>query len=317
MSFLSPERLWLLLGIAALAGVYVMLQLRRSTYAVRFTNIDLLASVAPRSPGWRRHATAAVFLGAVAMLVVAFAQPARDEKVPRERATVIMAIDTSLSMEATDVTPSRFAAAKDAAKTFVDLLPATLNLGLVSFDGTAVVQVAPTIDRQIVKDSIDNLTLDQSTAIGDAILASLTAIETVPPDAEGTAPPARIVLMSDGDTTIGTPNEVAAAQAVEAGVPISAIAFGTASGVIDVPEEPGPIPVPVNEQALRTIADQTDGTFFSAATAEELQSVYLDIGSSVGFEIELAEITIWFIGFALILFMATAALSLLWFSRLP
>src|SRR5690606_25065062 len=133
--------------------------------------------------------------------------------------------DTSLSMGAEDVAPTRFQAAKDAAHQFVDLLPPKINLGLVSFDGTAVMRVTPTTDRQIVKDAIDNLEMNEATAIGDAILASLAAIETVPPDEEGTAPPARIVLMSDGETTAGTPNSEGIEAAIEAEVPVSTIAF--------------------------------------------------------------------------------------------
>lgn len=317
MSFLSPERLWLLIGVVALAALYVVLQFRRRAYAVRFTNTELLDAVAPRRPGWRRYVPAAVFLVAIASLVVAFAQPARDEKVPRERATVIMAIDTSLSMGADDVAPTRFEAAKAAAHEFIDLLPPKINLGLVSFDGTAVMRVTPTTDRQIVKDAIDDLELDEATAIGDAILASLAAIETVPPDDEGTPAPARIVLMSDGETTAGAPNAAGIEAALEAEVPVSTIAFGTDEGTITTPADPVPVRVRVDEDALREIAESTGGTFFRAVTADQLNDVYTDIGTSVGFVDEQREITIWFVGAALVLLLVTAGLSMLWFSRLP
>jgi Ca-activated chloride channel family protein len=317
MTFLSPLRLWLLLAVVLLAAGYVVLQFRRKKYAVRFTNTQLLDTVAPKRPGWRRHVPATIFLLALSSMVVAFAQPARDVQVPRERATVIMALDTSLSMAAEDVEPSRFEAAKDSAKQFADLLPPKINLGLVTFDGTAVIRVNPTTDRAVIKQAIDKLELNEATAIGDAIVASLASIETVLPDEDGTTAPARIILMSDGETTVGTPEEDAIAKAQEAEVPVSTIAFGTAEGFIEIPEEPFPIPVPPDEEALQNIADQTEGAFFSAGSAEALDKVYEDIGTSVGYETEQREITVWFVGLALALMMATAAFSLAWFSRLP
>jgi Ca-activated chloride channel family protein len=260
---------------------------------------------------------AVLFLASIATLVVGLAQPARDQKVPRERATVILAIDTSLSMGADDVTPTRFEAAKDSARRFLDLLPEKLNLGLVSFDGTAVMRVSPTTDREIVKDAIDNLELDQATAIGDAILASLAAIETVPPDEEGSAPPARIVLMSDGETTAGVPNSEGIEAALEAEVPVSTIAFGTDEGTIQLEGDPFPTAVIVDEDALEEIAETTGGTFFRAVSADQLNDVYTDIGTSVGFVTEEREITMWFVAGALVLLLGTAGLSMLWFSRLP
>lgn len=317
MSFLEPLRLWLLVGVAALAVAYGVLQLRRRTYALRFTNVDLLRSVAPRRPGWRRHVPAAVYLLALAALVVGFARPTRDERVPRERATIMMAIDVSLSMEATDVPPSRLEAAQVAANRFLDLVPPKINVGLVTFNGTASLRVPPTTDRDAVRRVIDNLELGERTAIGEAIFASLDAIAAVPPDEEGTPPPARVVLMSDGTTTDGRPNEDGVAAAREAGVPVSTIAFGTDFGTIRVPEEPVPIPVPVDRPALQAIAEGTGGEFYAAATEGELTRVYEDIGSSVGYVTEEREIGTWFIGIALALLLAGGGLSLAWFSRLP
>jgi Ca-activated chloride channel family protein len=317
MSFLEPIRLWLLLGAAALAGAYVFLQFRRRAYALRFTNLDLLASVAPKRPGWRRHAAAAVFLLAVTALVLGFAQPARDTRIPRERATIMMAIDTSLSMDATDVSPSRIDAAKEAAKRFLDVLPPKINVGLVSFNGAAAVEVPPTVDRDLVRMGIDNLELGESTAIGEAIFTSLDAIDTVPPDDEGTPPPARIVLMSDGATQTGRPNATASEAARQEGVAVSTIAFGTDNGTIMVPEQPYPVPVPVDKPSLRAIADDTGGTFYSAGSEQQLTEVYENIGSSVGYETEQREITTWFVAGALVLLLLGGTLSLLWFSRLP
>jgi Ca-activated chloride channel family protein len=319
MHYLEPVRLWLLLGAAGLAAAYVVMQRRRRQYAVRFTNIALLEAVAPKRPGWRRHATAAAFLVAVVGLVVAFARPTHDEKVPRERATVIVAIDTSLSMQADDVAPTRFVAAKAAAKAFVDQLPPKINVGLVSFDGNARLDVSPTTDRAKVKKAIERLQLNEGTAIGEAIFTSLDAIrqQVVADDSATDVVPARIVLMSDGKTTQGRGNDLGVEAARKAKVPVSTIAFGTDHGEITVPQEPFPVPVPVDRGALQDVANQTGGSFFSATSAAELQKVYANIGSSIGFDVEQREISTWFVGAALLALMATAAMSLAWFNRLP
>jgi Ca-activated chloride channel family protein len=293
------------------------MQWRRRAYTVRFTNVNLLSSVAPKRPGWRRHVPAVISLLAMSTLVLGFAQPARDERVPRERATIILAIDTSLSMQATDVSPTRLEAAQSAAKRFLEIIPPKINVGLVSFNGSAALKVPPTIDRDRVAQGIDNLTLGESTATGEAIFASLDAIASVPPDDEGTQPPARIVLMSDGTWTVGRTNEEATQAAVEANVPVSTIAFGTANGTIRVPEQPYPIPVPVDKDALQEIAQDTNGKFYSAASEKQLTEVYENIGSSVGYETEQREISTWFIAGALLLSFAAAGFSLVWFHRLP
>ncbi|MGI8807167.1 MAG: VWA domain-containing protein, partial [Acidimicrobiales bacterium] len=243
LTFLSRSRLWFLLIVAALIAAYVMMQLRRKDYAVRFTNLALLDSIAPKRPGWRRHVPATAFVLAMIALVTAFARPARPVKVPRERATVVMAIDVSLSMEATDVAPTRIIAAQEAAKSFVDLVPTRLNLGLVAFSGVAQVLVSPTTDHALLKRSIDNLQLGPRTAVGEAIFASLGSIASVAPEPGLPPPPGRIVLMSDGETTVGRPNELAMKAATDAKVQISTIAFGTDEGFVSV--EGRNIPVPV------------------------------------------------------------------------
>ncbi|MCB0962483.1 MAG: VWA domain-containing protein, partial [Acidimicrobiales bacterium] len=291
LTFTEAARLWLLVLVAALGVSYLVTQARRRSYAVRFTNLALLDSVAPKRPGWRRHLPAVLLLLALAGMVGAFAKPARDERVPRERATIILAIDTSLSMEATDVAPSRLEAAQEAAKTFIDLLPPRLNVGLVTFNGSAVVKVAPTQDREEVLASIDQLRLGERTAIGEAIYASLDAIRNAPTGEDGEPVPARIVLMSDGETTSGRPDQQAAAEAKKQNVPISTISFGTPNGTIELPDQEGPISVAVNPDALAKIANETGGTAFEAATEEQLKAVYEDIGSSVGYTTELRDIS--------------------------
>ncbi len=316
-SFQAPTRLWLLLGVVALAVAYVAMQLRRRTYAVRFTNLALLDSVAPKRPGYRRHLPAVLLLIALAGMVSAWAKPSVDARVPRERATIMLAIDTSLSMEATDVAPNRLKAAQAAAKEFVELLPPRLNVGLVTFNGTALVKVAPTQDREQLTAAIDQLRLGERTAIGEAIYASLDAIKAAPASPDGEPVPARIVLMSDGETTSGRPDAEASAAAKKAEVPVSTIAFGTENGTIELPGQEGVVSVAVNPAALEKIANATGGTAFTAATADQLKAVYEDIGTSVGYETVPKDITETFVLFSMIILFLAAILSQVWFSRMP
>lgn len=316
MSFLEPGRLALGVVVVGLALAYLAVQRWvRPRAAVRFTNLALLASVAPRRPGWRRHLPAALTLLALGLLVVSLARPVRVERVPRERATIIMAIDVSISMDATDVQPSRLEAAKAAAQSFTGLLPERINLGLVAFAGSATVLVPPTTDRELVRSAIERLTLAEATAIGEAVVASLAAIASVPGTDGGEAVPAHIVLMSDGETTAGTPNELAVEAATEAGVPVTTIAFGTDAGTIEYEGEV--LPVPVNREELALVAEATGGSSFEAATGEQLRSVYEDIGSSIGFAEEEREVGELFTGGAFAAAALAAALSLAWSSRLP
>lgn len=323
VTFLSSSRLWLLVVVGAMAVAYGTLSLRRKTYALRFSNLELLRSVAPKQPGWRRHVPAVLLLVALSSMVLALARPAREEKVPRERATVILAIDTSLSMEATDVKPDRIKAAQRAAKVFLEIIPPKINVGLVTFDGAASVLVPPTTDRLAVSNAIDRVTLRERTAIGEAIFTSLDAIKLAPQaENEDEAVPARIVLMSDGETTVGRPDAVAAREAVRQNVPVSTIAFGTDNGTITMPNpnKSGDFitqEVNVNTEALAAIARSTGGTAFTAASESQLRKVYEDIGSSVGFALEFREIGLWFVGFALLMLFFSSGFSLLWFSRLP
>ncbi len=320
--FLSPTRLYGLLGVIALALAYVVVALQRSRWTVRFTNLPLLDTVAPRRPGWRRHVTALAFLVALAAVLVAWARPADEVRVPKERATVVLAIDTSLSMQATDVVPDRITAAQTAALEFVDALPPAINVGLVTFDGVARVRVTPTTDRAAVRASIQSIELGPATAIGEAILAGLDAIDSAPipevdEDGDGVPEPvpARMVVMTDGKTTVGRPDVDGAEAAIEAEVPVSTIAFGTDRGTIVIDGEIQP--VPVEESALRLIAEQTGGSFFRAQSLDELQQVYTDIGSSVGFDTEDREVTERFVGYAAVLLLASAVLSLAWSQRIP
>ncbi|GIM96923.1 VWA domain-containing protein [Paractinoplanes toevensis] len=313
--FLEPWWLLVLLPVLALAGAYVWRQFRRRTYAMRFTNVDLLRTLAPKGLGWRRHVSATAFLLSLFILGSALARPSIDKQEPLERATVMLAIDVSLSMEADDVAPNRIEAAQEAAKAFVNELPATYNLGLVSFAKAANVLVSPTKDRSAVISGIDGLALAEATATGEAVFTSLDAIRTVPADGADGAPPARIVLLSDGYRTSGRSIEDAATAASQANVPVSTIAFGTDTGVVDIR---GNLQrVPVDRQSLQQLADQTKGYFYEAASVSELKKVYEDMGSSIGHKVEAREVTQWYAGAALLFGLVAAAMSLVWTSRLP
>jgi len=292
MSFAHPGWLALLLVVAALAVVYWRLQRRRKRDTMRFTNLEMLERIAPR-PSRFRHVPTALLLVALAVLSVALAGPTAEARVPRNRATVMLVIDVSLSMQATDVTPTRLQAAQVAAKGFADQLTPGINLGLISFAGTAAVLVSPTVDREPVKRAIEGLKLSESTATGEAIFAALQSIESFSQGLAGGGegpPPARIVLMSDGKQTLPGPegeNEprgsfTAARKAAHDHVPVNTISFGTLLGRIDLSGRT--TPVPVDDASLREIAQLSGGHFYTAASQEQLQQVYKTLGEQIGYE---------------------------------
>jgi Ca-activated chloride channel family protein len=317
MSFLAPGWLALLAAVAALVVAYVLVQRRRSRYAVRFAALPLLERVMPREPGWRRHVPAAAFLLTITGLVLAMARPVLEVEVPRERATIVVAVDVSMSMGAQDVAPSRITAAVTAAREFVAELPEAFPVGLVLFSGSSAVAVPPTPDRAAVTSAFDRITLGGGTAIGDAVLTSLDAVRGSD-DANGGGvepPPARIVLLSDGANTAGTPIPAAAAEAAAAGVPVSTIAYGTPTGTATIDGES--VRVPADVDALAGLAAGSGGLAYRAETAAELEAVYADIGSSIGYRTEEREVTGAVQALALLAALAAAAGSLAWFSRLP
>ena len=315
LTFGAPLRLLLLLAVAAVAAAYVLVQRRRPAYAVRFTDLDLLASVAPKSPGWRRHVPAALLVGALALMTTAFAKPAAAVQVPREAATVVVALDTSLSMQADDVSPTRFAAAQDAARRFVDGLPDTFDVALVSFSGTASVVVAPTEDHAAVTTAIRSLTLGQGTAIGEAVAASVAAAGQVATADGREPPPTRVVLLSDGTNTQGRALSDGASLATNAKVPVSTIAYGTAEGSVSV--QGRSVSVPVDGPALAELAEGTGGKAYTAQSSDELAEVYSDIGDQIGSTTEHREVSATFAGLGLLLALGAAGTSLAWSPRLP
>ncbi len=298
LQFLAPQRLWLLLLIPALVTLYLLVVRRRKQRngPASRTMLDL---VIPRESAWRRHAAVGLSILSLMTLTVAFAKPKDTVEVPRERATVVVTIDVSLSMQAEDVAPNRLEAAKAAAVTFVDSLPAKFNVSLVSFAGTATTLVPPTLDHGAVTASIANLQLQPSTAIGEGIYTSLAALAQTPtdpsdPDADV---PARIVLLSDGKTQVGRSASEAARQARDQKVPIYTIAYGTENGYIEIDGRREP--VPVDHAELENVAKVSGGEAYSAESAGELKEVYKDIGSSVGKEKVDKEVTTRYAGFGL------------------
>jgi Ca-activated chloride channel homolog len=324
--FEAGWRLWLLLGVAGLALAYVLAQLRRSRYVARFTNVELLGTIVPRHPGWRRHVTATAALVGMGLVVVGFAEPVRDEEQSTEQVTIVLALDVSLSMMAEDVSPDRLAAAKEAAIDFVESVPDDVAIVLVDFAGSARVRVAATTDKDELVRAIESLHLREGTAIGEAIftgldtLADLVADGNVPDgegeDGDDAEPLGRIVLLSDGETTAGRPNEEAVAEAVELNVPVTTIAFGTQDGVIEDPITGEQVPVPVNGPALEDIADETGGDFFEAGSADELIESYEDIAGTIQTETVTESIADVFLGFALAALAAATVGSLVWSNRL-
>jgi Ca-activated chloride channel family protein len=289
--FAAPWWFLLFLVIAALVAGYVVVQRMRRKRTMRFTNLELLDKVMPKKPSRWRHVPAIVLVGALMLLTTAMAGPTAQQRVPRNRATVLLVIDVSLSMQARDVQPSRLAAAQVAAKSFAQGLTPGVNLGLISFAGTATVLVGPTTDRVPVTSAIDGLKLAQSTATGEAIFAAIQSIDGFSQVVGGPdgPPPARIVLMSDGKQTIPTPNGddprgafTAARAAAEKKVPISTISYGTETGDVEIDGKKQN--VPVDDDSMREIAKLSGGEFYKAASAEQLRSVYDTLGEQIGYE---------------------------------
>jgi Ca-activated chloride channel homolog len=298
LQFLAPSRLWLLLLIPALVGLYLLLvqRKRNRNKQVGRTMFDL---VIPRDRTWLRHLAVGLSILSLLTLTLAFAKPKDEVSIPRERATIVVTIDVSLSMEATDVKPTRLEAAKAAAKDFVTALPPKFNVALVSFAGTATTVVPPTLDRGAVTAAIANLSPDRSTAIGEGIYTSLAALAQVPPDPDNpdAVVPARVVLLSDGKTQIGRTSDQAAQAAKDQRVPIYTIAYGTAEGYIEIGGRQEP--VPVDKAELAKVAKISGGEAYTASSAGELKQVYKDIGSSVGKEKVDREVTARYAGFGL------------------
>jgi Ca-activated chloride channel homolog len=321
MSFLSPVRLLLLVLPLALLAAYLLVQRRRHTQVVRFTSVALLDSVAPRRQGWQRHVPAAVLLLTLVVLTLAFAQPAMAMRIPKDRATIMLTLDTSASMTSADVAPSRLAAAEAQATRFVNDLPKGIQVGLVTFDSSARLLVPPTTDRAQLVSAIQSLSVGGGTATGPGLRESLAAIAAVPKGTSGKPAPAAIVLMSDGSPTIGdgdlSPSDAADAAAQDARaqkVPVDTIAFGTSGGTVSVQGQD--VPVPYDPAAMARIAQESGGRSFTAESADQLRSIYEQIGRDVAYTVQTRDLTAAFTGLGLLTGVIAAAGALMWTQRL-
>ena len=276
--------------VAGLAVLYVLMQLARHRRMLRFANMELLESVAPKRPSRWRHVPAILLVAALVLFTVAMAGPTNDVRIPRNRAVVMLVIDVSQSMRSTDVAPNRMAAAQEAAKEFAGELTPGINLGLIAYAGTATVLVSPTTNRDATKVALDKLQFADRTATGEGIFTALQAIATVGAVIGGgdTPPPARIVLFSDGKETMPTNPDnpkgayTAARTAKDQGVPISTISFGTPYGFVEINGQRQP--VPVDDETMKKVALLSGGNSYNAASLAELKGVYASLQQQIGYE---------------------------------
>jgi Ca-activated chloride channel family protein len=321
MRFLEPQRLWLLVVVGALTVAYVAVLRWRRAATLRFTTVDLLDEIVPRRPQWRRHVVAVLQLLGLSAGVIAIARPVTTttERLVSE-GRIVLALDTSLSMEANDVAPNRLAAAQQAATDFVAQVPDGVEIGLVSFSGSVAVEVQPTRDRNRLGSAIAGLQLDDATAIGDALATStnlLVQLQSRSAAADDEVAPGAIVLLTDGETTFGSSTDEGAAFAAEAAVPVFTIAFGTPDGVIVDPGTGNTVLVPVKPEPLQAAAETTGGQAYEAATSAELADAYQRIeavlGETLGEEVEIVTERTWIWAAGALSTLAIAwALSLWW-----
>jgi Ca-activated chloride channel family protein len=322
LSFASPYVLLLLLALPVLVGLYVRAQGRRRRASEAFAVQRMQPSVAPRRPRWRRHVPLLAFLLAIITLIAAAARPQRTIATPIERASIMLATDVSGSMTATDVQPNRLVAAKQAARAFLDKVPARVNVGVVAFNQTPTVLATPTTDREAARNAIAEMKPSGGTAAGEAIATAVAALRTNPRSQAGPKqqpPPAAIVLLTDGKSTSGRDAVQAARAAASAGIRVYTVALGTQNGTITVPRRGGGTEtrqVPPDPQALQEIAQAGGGTTFTAATRDRLSQVYEELGSQLGHKKTKREITAEFAGGGLALLLLGGVMSLGWFGRL-
>lgn len=320
MSFEWPLALVALVAVPALAALYVLRERRRNDFAERLTTPALLPNLVDAAPSWRRHLPLAVLLAALAALVVGVARPHATVSVPREEATVILAIDVSLSMRAKDVRPSRLIAARSAARAFLAKVPKKFRVGVIGFSGRAFVALPPTQDRTLARHALDSLRPGEGTALGDAVSLA-TQLGRRERARDGTVPPTAILVISDGAQMSGrTAPDAAAQQARSLHIPVYAIVVGTENGVVTVTLTGGyqaQIRVPPSPETLRRLAHATGGQLFTARNDDRLRQVYEKLGSRLGHRRQSREITDFFAGGSAALMLVGGALSALWFRRVP
>jgi Ca-activated chloride channel homolog len=298
VTFKVPILLFLLLAVPLLGVVYVLLERRRASAAAAFSSAHMRSNVVATPPRWRRHVPALLLFMALAMLLVGAARPGRSQVVTRFGGTIMLVIDASRSMEATDIAPNRLVAARNAAEALVEELPESYKVGVVAFNGKAVTLSAPTTDREAIGLALDSIETRFRTYIGDGIMAGLANV----PEGGSSV---QLVVLSDGqDTGSQVPPLVAAEEAATMGVKVNTIVMGEATGEVET-----------GADVLNQIAELTEGRYFSAPSSDELESIYRDIGVRASKRIERVELTQTFIGGGLLLMVTAAALSALWFRR--
>jgi len=326
MTLSGFEHAWFflfLIAVVAIAALYVLVQVARHKRMLRFANMELLESVAPKRPSRWRHLPAILLVLSLLMFTVAMAGPTHDVRIPRNRAVVMLVIDVSQSMRATDVSPNRLAAAQEAAKQFADQLTPGINLGLIAYAGTATVLVSPTTNREASKNAIDKLQLADRTATGEGIFTALQAIATVGAVIGGgdEPPPARIVLMSDGKETVpSNPDNpkgayTAARTAKDQGVPISTVSFGTPYGYVEINDQRQP--VPVDDEMLKKIAELSGGNSYSASSLEQLKEVFTNLQEQIGYETRKGDASAGWLRLGAVVLALAALTAMLINRRLP
>ncbi len=352
INFLWPELLWLLLVVPALVVAYVLLLRRKKKAAVRYASLAMVKEAMGGVARVRRHVPPVLFLLALALMLVAIARPTAVVTLPSQHETIILAMDVSGSMRATDVQPNRLAAAQDAARSFVNDLPPRTRVGVISFAGTAAVVQPPTNNREDAIAAIDRFQLQRGTAVGSGILVSLKTIfpdiefdlrahnprgdraKSTPLDKVGKAgkddktgksatkpvpagsyASAAIILLTDGQTTMGPDPIESARMAAERGVRVFTVGVGTTKGEL-IGAEGLSMRVRLDEAALKSIADVTQGEYFYAGTATDLKKVYATLNAKLVFEQKQTEITALFAAAAALFAVAAAFLSMLWFGRI-
>jgi Ca-activated chloride channel homolog len=320
VSFQWPLALVGLVVVPVLVALYVLRERRRTDFAARFTTPALLPNLVDAAPSWRRHLPLAVLLVALTAMVVGVARPHATVSVKREQATVILAIDTSLSMSAQDVKPTRLQAARNAARTFLERIPSKYRVAIVGFAGRAYVALPPTEDRALARAALRTLHAAEGTSLGDAV-ALATKLARRQRASDGTVPPSAILVISDGSQQSGRTSAIAAAvRARSAHIPVYSVLIGTQDGVITVTLAGGfqaQMRVPPSPETLRMLAQVTGGHFFTAPSAGALRQVYERLGSRLGSRKESREITDVFAGGSAALLLVGGALSALWFRRVP
>ena len=340
LNFLWPEMLWAMLAVPLLVAAYFWLLTRRKKAVLRYANLSLIKAAMAKSVAWRRHVPPVLMLLAAAALLFASARPAAVITLPSAQKTVVLAIDVSGSMRATDVKPNRITAAQEAAKTFVAELPRSVRVAVVSFAGTAAVVQAPTLSRDDVYASIDRFQLQRGTATGSGIVLSLATIfpdagidlsqitgarnmpaapgEKPKPDftpvEPGSYPSAAIIMLTDGQRTTGPDPLDAAKMAAERGVRVYTVGIGTKEGET-IGFEGWSMRVRLDEDTLKNIADRTRADYFYAGTAEDLKKVYQSLSTRLVVERKETEITALFALLGALLMVSAAGLSVWWFGR--